>query len=277
MAKTTASLPVVVLGMVLTFLISGTAQTTQKQQTAKGSAKSAVKAAPPTVRLDLVAKVIGDLWPTKNNWSLTVQYHKEGYPPKGADVATADIDKIIDLRRKARAAKENRPDIIDEWDLIEKYREDIAGLLSVSGPLLYTGLPVGFALKDNELTLILESLGSTNVYNTLRLDAKQRAAKEIQDTVLPAIKRFAVVKSTDIKNFGVVVVYGSKDFSDESDVLNTKAEIVALVASSERCKKLAAAELTEEEFVDTADVYIIDRDTIKDVRKIKASIGEKGR
>ena len=229
------------------------------------------------VRLDSVAKVIGDLWTTKTNWNLTVNYHDERYPPKGADRATADIDAVIDIRRKERAAKETRPGTIDEWDLIEKYRADITKLFSVSGPLLYTGLPVGFALKDNGITLILESLGSANVYNTLRLDSKQRATKEIQETVLPAIKRFAVVDSTDIKNFGVVVAYGSKDFSDESEVGNLEAEIVALVASSETTKKLAAAELTEEEFVDAADVYLMDRDTIKELRKIKVSIDDKGR
>jgi dTDP-glucose pyrophosphorylase len=117
----------------------------------------------------------------------------------------------------------------------------------------------------------LATKGSTTVYNTLRLDAKQRAIKEIQETVLPAMKRFAVavVNSADIKNFGVVVAYGSRDFSDE---LSTKAEVVALVASAERCKKLADAELTEEEFVDAADVYVMDRDSINDLRKIKASI-----
>ena len=278
MTKTLANLPLLVLCMAFTFLTFGAAQTTQRQQTGKGPAKPPVKAAPPTVRLDSIAKVIGDLWHAKTDWSLAVQFHDEKYPPKAADRATADVERVIGLRREERAAKENHPDIVDEWDLIEKYREDISSLLSVSGPLLYTGLPVRFALKDNDLTLILNSLVSTNVYNTLRLDAKQRAAKEIQDTVLPAIRRFAtaVVNSKDIKYFGVVVAYGSKDFSKESDD-NTEAEIVALIASSERCKKLAAAELTEEEFVDTADVYLIDRDTRNDLRKIKLSISDKGR
>jgi hypothetical protein len=214
----------------------------------------------------------------KTDWDLAFHYYDEDNPPKGADRATADIAKAIDEWRTARAALKATPQgVIFERDLIERYRADIMRLLKVSGPLLYTGLPIHFALKNNELTLILASKGSTNVYNTLRLDAKQRAIKELQETVLPAMKRFAVVNSTDIKNFGVLVAYGSKDYSDDG-VLSTKPEVVALVASAERCRKLAAAELTEEEFVDAADVYVIDRDTISDLRKIKVSIDDnKGR
>jgi hypothetical protein len=55
-------------------------------------------------------------------------------------------------------AKEFRPGIIDEWDLVERYQADIIRLVSVSGPRRYSLLPVHFALKDNNLTLILASI-----------------------------------------------------------------------------------------------------------------------
>jgi hypothetical protein len=252
-------------------------QTLQKAiDAADGGAKpplaGAVNAALPTMRLDSAAKVIGGEWPAKTSWNATFHYHDQKYPPKDAAHAAADIGQGINLRRASRSSQETRPDIVDEWDLIEKYQADVIRLVRVTGPFLYTepGVPVRFALKDNNLTLILASLGSTNVYNT-RLDAKQRATREIQETVLPAIRRFAVVASTDIKNFGVMVAYGSDDSSEEP---STRAEIVALVASSERCRKLADAELTEEEFVDTADVYLMDRDSVSEVRKIKVSISD---
>ena len=239
---------------------------------AKAPHAAGVSAAPPTMKLDSAARVIGGEWSAKTSWNVTFHYHDPKYPPRDAARAAADIDRGIDLHHASRAAKEPRPDIVEEWDLIEKYRADITNLVRVTGPFLYSepGVPVGFALKDNNLTLILASLGSTNVYNT-RLDAKQRATREIQETVLPAIRRFAVVTSTDIKNFGVMVAYGSDDSSEEP---STRGEIVALVASSEKCRKLADAELTEEEFVDSADVYLMDRDTVGEVRKVKVSIGD---
>lgn len=275
MSRVSAALPVVMVALVFLVLPSPSTaqvgQAAQRPQTPKGSANPPVKATPPTVELGSVAKAIGGEFTAKTSWDLTFHFHDPKYPPKDTDRATADIGEIVKLRRASRAAKETRPGIVDEWDLVEKYQADIIRLVSVSGPLLYSLLPVHFALKDSNLTLILASIGSDNVYNTLRLDAKQRATKEVQETALPAIKRFAVVGSKDIKNFGVMVAYGSKDFSDES---STKAEIVALVASSGACRKLADAELTEEDFVDMADVYLMDRETLDDVRKIKVSISD---
>jgi hypothetical protein len=268
-------MPVVAMGFILA--TSGTpqvSQSVQRQQASKGPAKAPAAAVPPMLDLESVAKVVGGFMiccDTKQLWSLTVQYHDKLYPPKDGEHAAADISEIVHENRARRALK--LPP--DDGDLIEKYQADISRLLfHFSAPLLYNREPVRFALRDNNLTLILASLGSTNIYNTLRLDAKERATREIQATVLPAIKRFAIVSSTDIKNFGLVVAYGSKDFSDE---LSTEGEIVALVASSDSCRKLADAELTEEQFVDMADVYLIDRDTIFDVRKIKVSIGDNRR
>jgi hypothetical protein len=226
------------------------------------------------MHLDSVATAIHYCQSVRTDWQLTFDYHEEDYPPKAVDRAMADIDKEIDASSKARASSKNaHSSAIQEWDLIVKYRADIMRLLTVNGhaPLLYTMIPIHFVLKDNDLTLLLASVGSTKVYNTLRLDARQRAAKAIQEAVLPAMKRFTVVHSTDIKNFGVLVAYGTKDFSDE---LSTKGELVALVAPAARCKKLADAELTEEEFVDAADVYVVDRDAIGEVRKIKVSLDD---
>jgi hypothetical protein len=42
------------------------------------------------------------------------------------------------------------------------------------------------------------------------------------------------------------------------------------VAQADKCRKVSEAEMTEEEFVDTADVYLVDGG----VRKIKVSIKE---
>jgi hypothetical protein len=41
--------------------------------------------------------------------------------------------------------------------------------------------------------------------------------------------------------------------------------------------KLAHAQLSEEEFVDTADVYLVDRDMIGGLRKVKISLENKGK
>ena len=100
-------------------------------------------------------------------------------------------------------------------------------------------------------------------------------SRRSKPTVLPAMKQFRVVAAApDIKNFGVIVVYETRDFSKENSILSLKAEAVALVAQADKCRKLSEAVLTEEEFVDTADVYLVDREMIGGVRKIKVSLND---
>ena len=78
-------------------------------------------------------------------------------------------------------------------------------LRQITEPLLYTTgqSPVRFASKDNGLVLVEASVGSDNIYNTLRLETKERAAKEIVATILPAIKQFRGISVPDVKSFGV--------------------------------------------------------------------------
>ena len=126
-----------------------------------------------------------------------------------------------------------------------------------------------FASKDNGLVLVEASVGSDNVYNTLRLETKERAAKEIVATILPAIKQFRGINVPDVKSFGVVAIYGTKDFSAPDST--PRPEVVALVASVENCRKLDQAEITEEDFVASSDIYLVDKDSA-DARKVKISL-----
>ncbi len=217
-----------------------------------------------------VATVIEAEASSRTDWDLTIAYRHKDYPPKGAQQAVEDLDKFVLSKPEPGG---NSPRLLAEHLLMGKYHTDLDRLVSVSlGPLLYTVTPARLASKDGELTLLLTSIGSENVYNTLRLDARERAAKEIQATVLPELKQFRVVTAPAIRNFGVIVIYGTKDFSEEDST--PKPELVALVASAGNCRKLIAATMTEEDFAASADTYIVDKDQVlADVRKIRISLG----
>jgi hypothetical protein len=205
-------------------------------------------------------------------------------PPEEKNVAKTGQEAVSDMDafiRKKVAVDEAYRGFFVEQALFKKYRSSLIDLVTASfRPLVYLESPVHFGLKENDLTLLLNTLASENIYNTLRLDAKERATKEVVATVLPAIRQFRVIShSAEIKNFGVIVAYGTRDFSQEDFSLNWEPEVVALVAQADRCRKLDQAELSEEEFVDTADVYVVDAGPQKGtglaVRKIKVSLSNK--
>jgi hypothetical protein len=222
-------------------------------------------------KLFSLVEVIGIESFARTYWELAAEKNAD-YKPKSAQEAIAGIDEFIG---SSVGTDEGRRGLLVEQALFKKHRASLSDLVSLSLlPLLYDEAPVRFALKDEALTLLLTTLASEDVYNTLRLDAKQRAATEIQAVALPAIKQFRVVDSPDIKNVGVLVVYGTRDFSKSDSILTRKGELVGLVAQADRCKRLGRAELTEEEFVDTADVYLVDRDMTSGVRKIKVSLSD---
>jgi hypothetical protein len=206
-------------------------------------------------------------------WDLVFRFKQER--PKNGEDAVKDLEAYI-----ARFPKNK----YRERDLFAKYHDTLIRFVkSLPGPLLYPSCcTIQLALKDQSITLLLTSVGSTNVYNVSRLTAKERAAKELEATVLPAVRWFNQIESDEFENFGVVVFYGTQDFSgdDFERGLSAKPELVALVAPAEKFKKLSRAEITEEDFVERADVYLVDRDHIAAtnpdaVRKVKVSLGNR--
>src|ERR1019366_4927248 len=229
------------------------------------------KPAPSLPKLMSLADVIDAESFSRTQWELAGS-EPEKYHAKTQVEAVADLNAFIGKT----VTRDERRGYMAEHALFVKYRQSLTELVSLSPrPLFYLETHIRFALKDNSVTLLLTTLGSNSVYNTLRLDAKQRAAKEIEKTLLTAMKSFEFVKAAGIENFGVLGVYGSKDFSESDE--SPKAEVVALVARIDRCMKLAHAQLSEEEFVDTADVYLVDRDMIGGLRKVKISLENKGK
>ena len=218
------------------------------------------------------------LWELAANRNVLAAHPED--KPKTPQEAASDIDKFISAKvgtepwtpsASADPRHEGRRGLLAEQALFKKHRDSLSTVVgSTLRPLLYSEIPARFALKDGALTLLLTTLDSENVYNTLRLDSRQRAAKEIDAIALPAIERLSTVRAPDVKYFGVIVAYGTRDFSQEDSSKTPEAELVVLVAQADRCRKVSDAELTEEEFVDTADVYLVDGG----VRKIKVSLND---
>lgn len=211
-------------------------------------------------------------------WNLAYGHGDIESKPKSPKEVIEDIDVWL----KNKPEKDERKGQIAEYQLVVKHIDNLVKLFqefklvgTQLGEFVYLKgtIPVRFALKDNSLTLIITGVASKYTYNTLRTTAKSRAAKIIESMILPSLKDIhEFFSSSDIKYFGMVVVYGSKDFSKKSRVLNLEAEVVSLVVASDKCKQFIEGRITQEELVDGADVYLCDRDMVTGIKKVKVSL-----
>lgn len=216
----------------------------------------------------------------KISWQ--IQDTKPEYNPISAMFVINDISKYLlkwkpqddslDIEFRAKRV----------FTLVKKYQDTFEKTFldfqdSKADKFLYfqgTSLPVHFGLFNNtDLTLLISGVVSDDVYNTLKLTAKERVAKVITTYILPALKIVAEnFTDQQIKYFGISCIYGSKDFGDD-DPNGTKAESISFLAPSALIKKYNSSDITEDELVNTADIYISDRDmSFHEIKKIKIVI-----
>jgi hypothetical protein len=207
---------------------------------------------------------------TTTMWQLMIEQQDPKYPIKSSTDVIEDFNKLL---LKEKPSLSWSLDILigrDETMLFEKYANNIEKLIKrivfVDGEkvkYLYNregDIPIRFVLKDEKKVFLLTKYGSSKIFNTLRMSAKNRAAKIISSIILPCMENFhSAFKDSDISYYGMVVFFGSKDFSEEDDVLNLKPEIVSMIISTEQYKKYCEGTITDDDLIDSADVYSTDR------------------
>ena len=187
----------------------------------------------------------------------------------------------------------NKPEddkLLLEAKLIEKYRGQIDTLFTGLGLALgeffirrnEEGVPVSvptrIATWQDELALVLTGAVHRQTYSTQRTTPKQRATQTIESVILPSLPAFLRASfGSEIQYFGIVAMYGSHDFSDDSFVnemgeMNEIGEMVALVVDRESCEKFATGELAQEDLLAQAAVFLADRDMGFNVKRIKVQI-----
>lgn len=221
--------------------------------------------------IDVLEVAIG--W--RFSWKLMV--YGDGKIKSSKDVIV-DLDSWLQLSFPDKDSQH----YIVEQKLAEKYKAAIVNIFDGldfigrhSGGFFYDEgyVPFRFALKDSIVTLIVTGIASNDVYNTLKTTARSRAAKIVESMILPSLEKFYdALDTTDIRKFGMMVTYGSKNFAKKSDVLNLEAEVIAFIVDMDACKRFVDAEITDEELVNLSDVYVSDRDMMGTIKKVKISL-----
>jgi formylmethanofuran:tetrahydromethanopterin formyltransferase len=208
----------------------------------------------------------------KTTWSLGVNYKKENYVPIKSEVVKIFIDSFI------VSPKSN---VCDKF-YIKKYKKEIDTLFtnmkflgdSYCTFLGVKNIEVPIKISNYNVTsklFLIKGIASTDIYNTLRLTSRQRASKIITTRIIPSLKSLNPILNKEFDFIGFGVVFGSKDFSDKS-ALPLKEDYVFFISTKSKIIDFNNNKITEDELIQSADVYISDREMSFDVKKVKITL-----
>ncbi len=246
------------------------AQAGQAQPAISQSARALFAQGVYPIALALETRVMSN----KRQWALAFQFGKPNpeYRARTTEDAVKDVESLA-ASEKASATQA----------LVKKYAAELKGTFAAlgnSGRFVYTSgeVPVVFGSvgdQRDQLAVVITGLASDTIYNTIQLDVDKRAVSALRSVILPSLKAFDAFRNNgDVKYYGMSAVYGSQNFLDRSSEINkaltARAESLTFIVSSEQCRKFVRAELTEDELVSAADIYISDSDTtgMKKIRLI---------
>ena len=216
----------------------------------------------------------------KTNWVLTYVHHEREYKPLSNDEVVERLkrgfrdptEKDIkdEVARKQRTCEVAllRKNIVPLSDAFRRDLGIVGGRLSAFTSA-YSDLPVGLVNYKEAVALVVTSVESDRVFNVQRSDAKSRAA-EMVSLLLPSLRRLSErVSDPDVQYYGMAVLYGARDFSDPDS--RAEAEFVCVVAPRDGIARFARGELTDNDLLAEAGVFLSDKDT-HDVKRVTLSL-----
>lgn len=218
---------------------------------------------------------------TKTQWSLYYEHSNMKYKPYYSEEVINDLDLFL----LNRPIEDRRNGEIAEFELIKEYRPNLERVFSgfkIFGSnelaeFLYSKgieIPVRFCTsRDTLLSVIFTGIAVGKLLNTLKLTSKQRASKIITEYILPSLNKISEpFVNTKIQYIGITCLFGSKDFLDKSP-LAIKPEYLALLVPLKLISDFINGKITDQELLDSSDVYVNDRDmNISQIKKIKVTL-----
>ncbi|MDR3598510.1 hypothetical protein [Clostridium sp.] len=178
---------------------------------------------------------------------------------KNRDSALTDLDHWLNNYNPDSTYDEEKA----QYKLLKKNYKEIKDILYytslVTSNLAYYNIPLLLGLTKNNPTLLYHSLVSKSIYNTLKMDSRERAKDQLNSIIYPSLKTFvSYLGQTDIKYFGVSVAYFSKDFANDKDY-EIKVEALVLIAPIKTISDFINGKITDTDFLDLSDIYLLER------------------
>jgi len=173
-------------------------------------------------------------------------------PPKNMK-SNADIIKSLG-DRDLDASLENEM----QKSLTAKFRMELLTLLgryTGSHHVICKSTIFKFVNFHGEIGLVITGLTTDHIYNTLRTTSKSRAKKEIDRTILPLFDLMQEkFKDSEIKYFGAIVHYGSRNFAEQTVVASHEAACLACPKNIHQ--KFVNGQITEQDLLHESEVFI---------------------
>lgn len=189
----------------------------------------------------------------------------------------AQVLSIIDKYIMDEPIKNEIHGQIAEYTVIKKYKENIRNVFidndffhdDFAGYIAALGNPIRVGLLNKDTTIIFHGLASQNIYNILRTSAKKRASNIISSLILPLLDNvYDKFENTGFANIGIVAVYGTKDFTDDSGYRTESPEMVCVILPIVKIKEYNKAIITENELIKNANIYMHSRDMTNGFKKM---------
>lgn len=116
---------------------------------------------------------------------------------------------------------------------------------------------IRFAWTEKGTAVLLAPALTAYEYNTLRTTQKHRAARTVEEVILPILPSFhRAFQGSDVAFYGMAVFYSCSEFG-EPPAPERFPEGVALVVSAPDCQKLVDASITQEELMARSSCYLL--------------------
>lgn len=113
--------------------------------------------------------------------------------------------------------------------------------------------------------LIFKNTLSQNVYNNAKIDSKERAILVFNDVLKAAISNIGKSKAKAPQHIGILVVYKSKDFTEEFD--SGDYESILAIVPFKTAKSFYTLDITEDEVLEKSNIILYKfKDILRSVR-----------
>lgn len=208
----------------------------------------------------------------RSQWELFHVYEKDEMRPRSTQEVLSGFAKVTSTNTKNDTAVANKSSLIARYkNEATQLFEHLKVINGQAGMFICDSstVPLEFVIHNHNLTALLTGVSSNVIYNILIVTAKERALKTINSLGLPALEYFyEYFQHTPVVNLGIMLFYGSNDFSSSSDRLDKKGEAVVIITNKALLGKFIAGEITDHDLLKSSDIFLSDRENVAGIRKV---------
>lgn len=168
------------------------------------------------------------------------------YPESDKALSTNQIASVLDTVHIKNSDAESRLVNANKQTIVQ-YLKETTNFGEAGNKVFYdNNLPFNFVLNNGQIAFVQTGISSKYDFNSLKLNADDRAKYVIKNIILPSLSNFeSLLKIPTIQYFAIVVGYKAKNFSDDTDI-GTR-ELTSLIVSKMVLKQYIKSLITDED------------------------------